>query len=306
MKKFKTPIISLSIIAFTIFSCAKNEGSYEETAASNKAVSMEMEMVTDTVSMAATQEIKDRKFVKTADVNMEVKDVYESSIFIEKKLQELGGFVSSSNLNARVLSENTYQTSDEDAMLVRKYQTENKMQVRIPTEHLGGFLTFINDKKVFLNSRIILAEDVTNNARIAELENKNLQETKEVIGKMKNDKDKAELTAQNLAEKQYQNVSNISLADNLKYSTVDIYIQEPTIRIAEIAVTNSKGIDQKYQFNFLYDFKNALQEGFYLIQRLIIGLVTIWPIVLILGAGLYFLKKRKNLDFKVEANKTEE
>lgn len=304
MKKFKTSIIALSIIAFTIFSCAKNEGSYDQTASEDKAASMEM--VTDSVSMAATQEIKDRKFVKTADVNMEVKDVYESSIFIEKKLQELGGFVTSSNLNARVLSENTYQTSDEDAMLVRKYQTENKMQVRIPTEHLGGFLTFINDKKVFLNSRIILAEDVTNNARIAELENKNLQETKEVIGKMKNDKDKAELTAQNLAEKQYQNVANISLADNLKYSTVDIYIQEPTIRIAEIAVTNSKGVDQKYQFNFLYDFKNALQEGFYLIQRLIIGLVTIWPIVLILGAGLYFWRKRKNLDFKMDTTKTEE
>lgn len=304
MKKFKTSIIALSIIAFTIFSCAKNEGSYDQTASEDKAASMEM--VTDSVSMVATQEIKDRKFVKTADVNMEVKDVYESSIFIEKKLQELGGFVTSSNLNARVLSENTYQTSDEDAMLVRKYQTENKMQVRIPTEHLGGFLTFINDKKVFLNSRIILAEDVTNNARIAELENKNLQETKEVIGKMKNDKDKAELTAQNLAEKQYQNVANISLADNLKYSTVDIYIQEPTIRIAEIAVTNSKGVDQKYQFNFLYDFKNALQEGFYLIQRLIIGLVTIWPIVLILGAGLYFWRKRKNLDFKMDTTKTEE
>ena len=123
---------------------------------------------------------------------------------------------------------------------------------------------------------------------------------------MKNDKDKAELTAQNLAEKQYQNVASISLADNLKYSTVDIYIQEPTVRIAEIAVTNSKGIDQKYQFNFLYDFKNALQEGFYLIQRLIIGLVTIWPIVLILGAGLYFWRKRKNLDFKINATKTEE
>lgn len=304
MKKFKTPIITLSIIAFTIFSCAKNEGSYEQTAESDKAVSMEM--VTDSVSMAATQEIKDRKFVKTADVNMEVKDVYESSIFIEKKLQELGGFVTSSNLNARVLSENTYQTSDEDAMLVRKYQTENRMQVRIPTEHLGVFLTYINDKKVFLNSRIILAEDVTNNARIAELENSNIKKTEEVIEKMKNDKDKVELTAQNLAEKQYQNVANISLADNLKYSTVDIYIQEPTIRIAEIAVSNSKGIDQKYQFNFLYDFKNALQEGFYLIQRLIIGLVTIWPIVLILGAGLYFWRKRKNFEFKVEAAKTEE
>lgn len=289
MKKFKTLLISFTFIALLFFSCKKG-GSYEiDTHASAQT---SMEMVSDSVSLAATQEIEGRKFVKTADVNMEVKDVYESSIFIEKKLQELGGFVTSSNLNARVISEKTYQTSDENSMLVRKFQTENRMQVRIPTQHLGGFLTFINDKKVFLNSRTILAEDVTNNAKIAELENKNLQETKEVIAKMKNNKDKAELTAQNLAEKQYQNVANISLADNLKYSTVDIYIEEPNMRIAEIAVTNTKGIDQKYQFNFLYDLKNALLEGFYLIQKLIIGLVSIWPLILILGTVLYFWKKR--------------
>ena len=301
MKKFKTPIIILSLIALTIFSCKKGNAEMAQT--DNTGSAKSMDMVTDSVSMAATQEIKDRKFVKTADVNMEVKDVYESSIFIEKKLQELGGFVTSSNLNARVLSENTYQTSDEDAMLVKKYQTENRMQVRIPTEHLGGFLTFINDKKVFLNSRTILAEDVTNNARIAQLENSNIKKTEEVIEKMKNDKDKVELTTQNLSEKQYQNLANISLADNLKYSTVDIYIQEPTVRIAEIAVTNTKGIDQKYQFNFLYDLKNALQEGFYLIQRLIIGLVTIWPFILILGAGFYFWRKRKNLNLKIDPTK---
>jgi len=293
MKNLKTPIITLFVVAVTLFSCKKAEVGDAESDFTTTEPSLEM--VSDSVSLAASQEIEGRKFVKTADVNMEVKDVYESSIFIEKKLQELGGFVTSSNLNAKVISENTYQTSDENAMLVKKYQTENSMQVRIPTQHLGGFLTFINDKKVFLNSRIISAEDVTNNAKIAELENTKLQQTKEIIGKMKNDKDKINSLTQNLEEKKYQDVANISLADNLKYSTVDIYIQEPTVRIAEIAVANTKGIDQKYQFNFLYDFKNAVQEGFYLIQRVMIGLVTIWPFLLILGAVLYFWRKRGKL-----------
>ena len=34
--------------------------------------------------------------------------------------------------------------------LVKKYQTENTMQLRVPTEKLGALLTFINDKKLFL------------------------------------------------------------------------------------------------------------------------------------------------------------
>jgi hypothetical protein len=35
--------------------------------------------------------VKDKQFIKTADVNMEVKDVYNATISIEKSVQELGG-----------------------------------------------------------------------------------------------------------------------------------------------------------------------------------------------------------------------
>ncbi len=169
------------------------------------------------------------------------------------------------------------------------------MQVRIPTGRLGDFLTFINDKKIFLNSRVILAEDVTNSEKIATLETKKLQQTEQIIEKMKNNGEKVEKTASNLAQNNDQQIQNMKLADNLKYSTVDIYIKEPQIRVAEIAVINSKNIDNKYKFNFFYDLKNALVEGFYMIQKIIIGLVTIWPIVLIGGLIYYFFKKKKNI-----------
>ncbi|MFC6266941.1 DUF4349 domain-containing protein [Frigoriflavimonas asaccharolytica] len=302
MKKFKTNLLAISLVAISVISCAKHEGSTMNMETSN--VATEAKMVSDSVSVAASQTVEGRKFVKTADVNMEVKDVYESSIFIEKKLQELKGFVTSSNLNARVLSEKTYTTSDENAMLVRKFQTENSMQVRVPSENLGQFLTFINDKKVFLNSRIISAEDVTNNAKIADLTNAKLAQSQEVIDKMKNDKDKVDLINQNLSEQQSQDVSNITLADDLKYSSVTIYIQEPSIKTAEIAVVNTKGVDQKYQMNFFYELKNALQQGFYFIQTFVVGLFAIWPFLLILGAGFYFWRKRRKLE--VTSPKSEE
>ena len=120
--------------------------------------------------------VKDKQFIKTADVNMEVKDVYNATIAIEKSVQELGGFVTNSNLQSNVVSENTYNTSNEKAMLVKKkYQTENRMQVRIPTEKLGELLTAINTNKLFLNSRSINAEDVTANIKYSELEGKEIK-----------------------------------------------------------------------------------------------------------------------------------
>ena len=97
----------------------------------------------------------------------------------------------------------------------------------------------------------------------------------------------------NDSESNYQKISSFEMNDHLKYSTVDIYLKEPKLRIAEIAVTNTTNIDNKYKFNFVYDLKNAFVEGFYLIQRLVIGLVTIWPILLISIVVFYFYRRRK-------------
>ncbi len=86
----------------------------------------------------------------------------------------------------------------------------------------------------------------------------------------------------------------MNMADHLKYSTVDIYIKEPKLRIAEIAITNTNSIDNKYKYNFIYDAKDGFVYGFYLIQRIIVALINIWPLVLIAAAVIYFLRKRKS------------
>ncbi|MET3537812.1 DUF4349 domain-containing protein [Chryseobacterium limigenitum] len=291
----KTTYIKLSlatVLLLGIHSCKKGEATankYELEATADSAAAV----VSDSVSSAATMKVKDKQFIKTAEVNMEVKDVYEATISIEKSIQELGGFVTKSNLQSNVVSEDTYNTSSNDAMLVKKFQTENTMQVRVPTDKLGELLTLINDKKLFLNSRIINAEDVTAGIKYAELEGKRIKKSSENISQLKANKDKVKLDDDNMSENNQQQLANMNVADNLKYSTVDIYIKEPKLRIAEIAVTNTKNIDNKYKFNFIYDAKNAFVEGFYLIQRIVVGLITIWPILLITTAIIYLLRKRK-------------
>lgn len=290
----KTTYLKLSLASLLflgIFSCKKGEASasdYETISA------LDTVSVTDSISSVATMNVKDKQFIKTADVNMEVKDVYEATISIEKSVQELGGFVTNSNLQSNVISEDTYNTSDTEAMLIKKYQTENTMQVRVPTVKLGEFLSFINDKKLFLNSRHIRAEDITSSIKYAELEGKRIKKTGENISQLKTNKDKVTMSDENMSEDNLQQLANMDVTDNLKYSTVDIYIKEPKLRIAEIAITNTSNIDNKYQFSFIYSVKNAFVEGFYMIQRIIVGLITIWPIILILGTIWYFVRKRKS------------
>ncbi|MDN3690871.1 DUF4349 domain-containing protein [Chryseobacterium tructae] len=292
----KTKYITLSLSAVLllgIYSCKK----VEATSSEYKSYGGEADsaaVIADSISSVASMEVKDKKFIKTANVNMEVKDVYNATIAIEKSVQELGGFVTKSNLQSNVVDENTYNTSDTEAMLIKKYKSENTMQVRVPTEKLGELLTSINTNKLFLNSRSINAEDVTANIKYSELEAKRNQKTSENIEKIKTNKDKVSLDDNNMSEGNLQKLNTLSMADDLKYSTVDIYIKEPKLRIAEIAVTNTSSVDNKYRYNFIYDAKDGFVYGFYLIQRIIVGLINIWPILIIAGVVIYFLRKRKN------------
>lgn len=285
-------VIATIIFAGLLSSCKKSKtAGYAEE--SKMATADSASVVSDSISMAASQNIKDKQFIKTADVNMEVKNVYESTISIEKYLKENGGFVTNSNLRSNIVSEDSYDISSDKAMLIKKYNTDNQMQVRVPTEKLGDFLQFIHKQNLFLNHRIITAEDVTANIKLAKLEEARIKKTEGNISKIKNDKDKVQLADQNISENNQQKVANFDIEDQLKYSTVDIYIKEPRTQIAEIEITNTNSIDNKYKYNFFFEAKNAMVDGYYFIQETFIFLLRFWAFFLVGGIGFYFWKKRK-------------
>ena len=286
--KFQKLVFSTFILT-GLFSCQKSESVYAEyESAAMTADSTSVQ--NDEVSYAASQQIPDKKFVKTAEVSMEVKDVYEATVHIENALKNLGGFVTKSELQSQVIEEETYNTSDQNAVLLRKFNSYNKMQVRVPSEKLGAFLHSVNDRKLFLNTRIISAEDVTNNAKIAVLELKKINKTGEVISQMKTNEKKANLTEENEEKNNAQQIENLNLADNIKYSTVDIYIKEPKVRIAEIAITNTQFYDNKYQVNFFYEAKSSLLNGFYFVQKFFVFLLNFWPLFMGILIVFYFVK----------------
>ena len=289
----KTKILSISLVALLLIGCKKGEQA-------SSSADYETSVSADSVSVAATQQIEGKQFVKTAEVDMEVKDVYGATISIEKHLISLGGFVTRSRMEAQTLSENTYNISDESSMLIRKFQNHNRMQVRVPTETLGEFLDFINDKKVFLNSRIISAEDVTANIKLSKMEAERQAKTSTNISQLKTGKDKVKLDDENMSQANSQKYSDEILTDQLKYSTVDIYIKEPSTSVAKIPIVNTKNIDNDYKYNFFFDVKNAFVEGFYLIQQIFVFLISIWPIVLLGGLMFYFWRRRKTFQTNVE------
>ena len=299
--KFQKLVFVTFILAGLLSSCKKYEtvGSADEAEMTLDSAAV----ISDSISMAATQEVEGKRFIKNADVEMEVKDVYDATIAIEKNLKEIGGFVTNSKMNALISSEETFPISDNEAKLVKKFRQVNTMEVRVPTVKLGEFLDFVNNSNLFLHTRNISAEDVSSNIMMAKLEEKRMQKTEKNIEKIKNNSEKVSLADGNLQEQNIQKLETFNLNDNLKYSTVTLNLSEPSDRISTIAIANSKNYDNQYRYNFIYDVKNAIVEGFYLIQQLIVALFTIWPFILIAGLVFYFWRKRKQ---NLEITKTEQ
>lgn len=286
-------------VTISVIACKKSEISeYGSPAIVDSAA---VEATSDSISMAATQEIEGKKFVKTAQVDMEVKDVYETTIGIERQLKEMGGFVTKSEMSSSVISEENFPINDADAKLVREFRQINDMAVRVPTVKLGEFLEFVNKSNLFLHTRNISAEDVSANIMMADLEEKRMKKTESNIQTIKNNSEKVNLADNNLFEQNNQKLATYNLSDNLKYSTVNLHLKEPSSRISSIAVTNTKNFDNQYRYNFFYDVKNAIIKGFYLTQEIIVGLFTIWPILLFSGIVFYFWKKRKTASKKIKS-----
>ena len=306
MKSITQKIVFSLVFLVIIASCAKKnetEGTYLDLDLKESEAMVDSAAVP--MSMAASQEVEGKKFVRKADVNMEVSDVYQATIYIENALKEMGGFVTLSNYRSDVLEEKIFPQSDEKSMLVREYITKNQMQVRVPTEKLSDFLKQLNDKNIFLRERIITAEDVSTNIKMAELEKQRMAKHKAQLSQQTNTIKNAEAVNENERELNYQKINDLNLADELKYSTVEIYLSEPKSKISQVEIPNTKSLKNKYQGGFGYSIKEAFADGFYGFQQFLILVAHAWMFILAGILGIFVWKSRKKFWKKSEKKEEE-
>ncbi len=294
MKSFK--IFLLAVLFCFLNSCERKaesyDGGYSESVLESAAVASDTLMDTDVEkitemplsSTAATYQDSDREFVRTADLSMEVENVYASTTKIESKVSELGGFVTKSNLESRVWTNQTFPVTKDSAVEVKKYNVENQMTVRIPQRELGNFLNSLGEEMTFLNFRNISADDVSLDFVLAELEKDRMNLTHQKLDKLENQTGKipekqsvVTNSDHNQSEINFQKVATMKLKDEVAYSSVSLLISEKE-KIAQTMVINPQSYDDKFRPEFTYRAGNSIKEGFYFFQNLLIGLLYIWPL----------------------------
>lgn len=211
----------------------------------------------------------ERKFIRTADAQFAVKDVYQSALAIEDAVGNSGGFVTQNNIRAEQQNNEHYAKGDGNIIDISEYRVTGTLTVRVPSNRTSEFLRAIANQIEFLDARNFSAVD----AQFDILRQKNIS-----------------ATADTRSERGDSRVSEKEFADRVAFATITLNIyQANTVRKSEYADINAAVLQNRPSF-----FKRLVQSlatGWYGVLDVFLWLANVWP--LWAGIALVWLGRRK-------------
>lgn len=288
--KIVLTLLALGLVLSCKESASKENATYMEEATTDS---------TSVVSSSAAIENKNsnRKFVRTADVKFKVKNVAKSTYAIEDATTKFGGFVTYTNLQSNIHSEDRTKVSQDSTLVTTKYKVDNNITIRVPNTKMDTVIKTIAKQIHFLDYRIIKADDVSLQMLSNELAQKRSNSSEKRLanaidskGKKLNQIVDAEAT---LDVKKEQNdaskLQNLSLQDQVNFSTLTLNIYQDE-SIKQEMVANEKSINA-YRPNIGLQIWDSVKTGWFMLEHIISFIVVLWPFALIGFLGFLGYKK---------------
>ena len=291
----KNTKIVLTLLAIGLVLSCKERVAEETSDYSENAVTDSTSVVSS--SAAVENKNSNRKFVRTADVKFKVKNVAKSTYAIEDATTKFGGFVTYTNLQSNIHSEDRTKVSQDSTLVTTKYKVDNNITIRVPNTKMDTVIKTIAKQIHFLNYRIIKADDVSLQMLSNELAQKRSNSSEKRLanaidskGKKLNQVVDAEAT---LDAKKEQNdaskLQNLSLQDQVNFSTLTLNIYQDESTKQEM-VANEKSINA-YRPNIGLQIWDSVKTGWFMLEHIISFVVVLWPFALIGFLGFLGYKK---------------
>jgi hypothetical protein len=248
-------------------------------------------------SAAVVDKNSNRKFVRTADVKFKVKNVAKSTYAIEDATTKFGGFVTYTNLQSNIHSEDRTKVSQDSTLVTTKYKVDNNITIRVPNTKMDTVIKTIAKQIHFLDYRIIKANDVSlqmiSNELAQKRSNSSEKRLENAIDSKGNKLNQVVKAEENLDAKKEQNdaskLQNLSLQDQVNFSTLTLNIYQDE-SIKQEMVANEKSINA-YRPNIGLQIWDSIKTGWFMLEHIISFVVVLWPFVLIGLLGFFGYKK---------------
>jgi hypothetical protein len=238
--------------------------------------------------------IPEQKFLRTATLKFQVKNVEKASGYIEKKTRQLGGYVGNSAFANSVLNSDLTSVGPDSLLTSTHYSLTGNLILRIPDFRLDSLLDEVQSLSIFLDSRLLTYDDVS----LKIFENQLTQQRARIsnqrvghyLGHPKNKLRDIQSTDITLYDRSKISdealLSNYLLQQQVQYSTVNISISQEPIVVTKIVAKEK--ITLPYEEPFLKRLAGSFSASFIDMEDIVIGITRIWILLgIILMAGFY-------------------
>ena len=212
----------------------------------------------------------DKKIIKTANLNLEVKDYNVYNTSLREKLKQFGGYIA------------------QEEQSQSEYKIENILTIKIPVDQFDDAVNSISSNVKDLNEKKITSEDVT--TEVIDTRSR-LEAKKQVrlryLDLLKQAKNMEEILSvqSEINGIQEQIESAAGRMEYLQHSS-----SFSTIHLIFYQVLNGAAIDNDKP-TFSTRITNAFRFGWNWIGELSIGIVSIWPLLLAVFGIIIFYKR---------------
>lgn len=252
-------------------------------------------------SSAATYKDGTRKFIRTAQAQFRVKDVYDSALAIEDVAAQQGGFVVDNNLSAQTLSSQRRPAGDGKLIELTEYQVRGSLTVRVPSDHTQDFLRAIAKQMEFLDQRAFQAADAQFDLLRRQLAWQREQDAQRELGDAIRGGDrldrKADVIQARSGARQQRDEALIEqkqYEDRVDFSTITLSLyQLPKIRQTEM--TDTEAVFRDHAPGFFPRMFEAIRAGWYAVLDVVVAVTAAWPLWLAIALAVYAVRRWRAL-----------
>ena len=217
---------------------------------------------------------KSLKIIKSAETRYKVKNVKFTTQKIKEFVKKYGGYVSGLRFRNNV------------------YQLENTFTIRVPQEEFDTLLDSINNSAEFVDYENITTKDITE--EYVDLESR-LQTKQEVKKRLESILRKQAKTVEEILETE-EKLGEIqeeieAVQGKLKYYSNRVSYS--TIKINLYEIVEHKETPVSYHKSFGVKIKEGFSNGWSMVSMIFLGIINVWPLIIIGFVSLFVIKKRK-------------
>ena len=251
-------------------------------------------------SDVATQVDPQRRFIRTAQAQFQVKDVYRTALAIEDEVASQGGFVVDNEISSQVQRVLSRPLAPGKRLELTEYSLQGQLTVRVPSERTQAFLRAVAAQMEFLDRRSFSARDAQFDllrqqlaSQRAQDEQRELGDAVQAGGKLADRADAIQSRGAARATRDEALIAQKEFEDRVAFSTITLSLRQD----AQVRRAERVDVDAVFRDNgpgFFSRLGESLSVGWRAALDIVIALAALWPLWLtVVAAGVAWRRWRK-------------